>query len=268
MKKTFAWIPVDKIRIDRTYQRPVAQYQVDNIVNNLKEELLGTIAVSLRSDGFYYALDGQHRYFAVLKKGMAVMYAEVFENLNIEEEAATYVGRNKDTRRPEALDIFRAELVTKNPQALEIQKAVTECGLCIDFRARGAKLKEQNQNRPAKNIWAIYALKRVYSSVKANGLKEVLSLIVASFPEQGEALEADMIIGMHTFLLRYGKKYNKNDFINKMNNVSFKLLRSEAAYHSREGGTTMVNGYAKAMQSQYDKNKRNGRLEEKIAVTV
>lgn len=103
--------------------RSVDEGWVSRRVPVFSEAAMGTLSVSLRADGTYVVLDGQHR--AALKRaaGHATgdVKCEIWENITKPEEAALFSVLN-DKRALTPLARFLARLTEQDPAALAIQE--------------------------------------------------------------------------------------------------------------------------------------------------
>ncbi len=147
--------------------------------------------VSLRDDGLYYVVDGQHRIRALQQAGHneKQILCEVQEGLTEKEEAALFLKLNNGRKAVAAYDKWKAELVARDPSALEIQKIVSAAGLRVT--------KAPGKN----NICAVNALRSVHHSKK--NLPSVLSVLSNWAEEDTSLYEGQLIKAMAEFLALY-----------------------------------------------------------------
>lgn len=253
---TIEWVPVNEIGIDMSYQRPLSQDKVKVIIAKFNEVAAGVLIVSLRDDGQVVVIDGQHRLEAMKKRGIARAECKVCQGLTVEQEAEIYIYCNTARKQPDSLDVFRARLVRQDPIAMAINDIVEKCGLHIQFhlyRSRGGR-------RLPNGIWAIQALEDIYKRGKEKVLEEVLTLAIRSWPGEGNALEAKVLLGIAAFHFKYQGKYSREEFIAKMNITDLKVLYRRAQFWAEAGGHAST-AFAKALQEAYDRGRRTRRLE-------
>ncbi len=256
---TTEWIPVSDINIDTTYQRHLSTTKVQAISAHFNEVAAGTLAVSLRDNGQYYAMDGRHRLAAMKKRGILLAECKVCRGLTVEQEAEIFIFCNTVRKTPDALDVFRARLVAKDPVAEAINGVVERCGLSIQFSFSTIS----HGKRPLNTIWAVTAMEDIYKQGKERLLAEVLTLAHRSWPEEGDALKAYILLGTMRFHLKYQGKYSREEFIAKMQVTDLKSLSRRAQYHAESSGGSIYTAFAKALQEAYDKGKKTRRLESK-----
>src|SRR5579872_2634496 len=166
---TIEWLSVSDIGIDMAYQRLPALGKIKAISAHFDQNAVGVLIVSLRDNGQFIIIDGQHRLEAMKKQGITHAECKVIQGLTREQEAEIYISCNTVRKNPDALDVFRARLVTQDPVALAINSVVEKCGLRIQFNlhhSRGGK-------RAPKSLWAVTALEDIYKRGKEPLLEDV-----------------------------------------------------------------------------------------------
>lgn len=234
---TVEWLPVDKIKIDRRYQRPVSVQTVRDIANNYTELASGTLAVNLRDDGDYYNMDGQQRLEAVKKLGKPLVLCKVAQGLTIEQEVKIYLTCQMHRQKPNNLDVFRARLIMKEIVPIAIVRIVEKCGLTINLHSA-----RRNGKRLPKSIVAVAALETIYKRGTPDSeklLEDMLTLARDSWPDEGKAFQKDVLLGITDFHFKYRGKYIRTQFISKMNVTSLDGLLRRAQYQAENGGGSM-----------------------------
>ena len=108
--KIFVELPLEYMKVDsKMYQRPV-QRHVRIIARNWKDDKCNPILVNYRGDGYFYIIDGQHRYEAALMRGMESLVCEVLVGLTIVEEADLFVEQNEGSKKLSTYDTFKANV--------------------------------------------------------------------------------------------------------------------------------------------------------------
>ncbi len=259
---TIEWLPISEILVDVTYQRPLSPNKVRQIVSNYNKNAIGTLQVSQRGDGQFYVMDGQHRHAAMKKLGIIHAECRVIHGLSLAQEADIFIKCNANTKTPEAIDLFRARLIRQEPIVIAIMNVVEKCGLFIQFRPEGGGTGGTHK-RPPTAIWAVNALETIYTRGKEALLEELLTLAKLCWPDNGDAFQSKVILGIADFYMKYRGRYLRQDFITKMNGKELKSLLRRAQYHSENGGGAFPKTFSKALQEEYDKGRRNRRLEDK-----
>lgn len=98
--------------------------------------------VSLREDGRYYLLDGQHSTeVAVEKEGPDFLRdCMVYEGLSDEQEAKLFLAANRDRKAVKPFDIFRVSITAGDPRNTRILAEVESCGLGISGSTSANKI--------------------------------------------------------------------------------------------------------------------------------
>lgn len=130
----FQTIEVDKLIVDKRYQRPLDKKRVEHIHKNYNPRLLGTLEVSQRN-GTAAVFDGQHRLAVLKKRGEAKVPCLVHTDLSPEEEAVLFVALQQQRKRVHGTEQFVAEVFAGEPTAKAIDRIVRKHGLRV---GRGA----------------------------------------------------------------------------------------------------------------------------------
>lgn len=133
-----AWIDKQLLRVDPEYQRTeaVSAKRVLSIANTWSWEACGTLTVSLRDDGHYYIIDGQHRWLAAMKRSIvAALPCIVFSNTGVSKEAESFVWSNTNRGHVREIDKFKAELKAGDKTAVAVMQAIENSGYRITTAA-------------------------------------------------------------------------------------------------------------------------------------
>src|SRR5258708_12752916 len=69
-QSTIEWLPVSRLEIDMSYQRPLGPVKVNAISSKFNEVAAGVLAVNIRPNGQIVVMDGQHRLAAIKQLGI------------------------------------------------------------------------------------------------------------------------------------------------------------------------------------------------------
>jgi hypothetical protein len=123
------WVPIDRLRIDTRYQRPMIAgnwKQVLRIAVNFDWCAFGPILCAPVAGDLFAVIDGQHRAHAAALCGIEAVPAMIVP-VPPHRQAIAFVQVNSGIR-VSAHQTFRAELSANDPEALAIQKAVADAG--------------------------------------------------------------------------------------------------------------------------------------------
>ena len=131
--KNFAKIAIKDLLIDPAYQRELDESRVDAMSKKFDESRIGVPVVSLRKDGKFYVLDGQHRCEAARRAGLSdsKILCEVHNELTQAEEAELFLKLNNGRKTVGAYDKYRARMTAHEPIAVEFTRIVNSLGLRI-----------------------------------------------------------------------------------------------------------------------------------------
>jgi hypothetical protein len=203
------YIDIGLLELDRAYQRILNSSWVKGLVETWDDGALGMLCVSLRADGKYYIIDGQHRFFAALALGVEFLPCEIWTGLLPSDEARMFVERNTRRTVP-AFAKFRAAVEAGAPDQCEIQKIV---------EAAGWRLAEEGGDG---KIRAVAALERAYG---ANGKDEVrhpdrlrttLEILHRAWGYDRDAVAGHLVDGLWRVVGRYGDELDHDTLIRKL----------------------------------------------------
>lgn len=198
-------VKLGTIRVSPTGQRDLNENRVKKILNNLDMERLGTITVSSR-DGFYWLIDGQHR-FNALKE----FFGEGFEDWEIEawcyfdlteeQEAEKFLQHN-EVLAVDAFARFKVGITAGRPMENDIDRIVRSLNLNISKGAGHG------------SISAVSALTDTYTKYGPQGLVQTLWTIRESFGDRG--FESVIISGVARFRARHEGRIDAERLVKKL----------------------------------------------------
>ncbi len=222
------YILVSKIRIDPTYQRDTVPRWVNRLVANWDRYSIGMICVSLRDDGFYYVLDGQHRFAAAVELGIDLLPAEIWHRLAIPDEARIFVARN-DTRPVRLIDKFLASVKGGEPDQCEILKIVHAAGW------------EINRDTRDGNVRAVGVLERIYGASpddtkerRPDHLRSTLETVRRAWGLDQDGVAGFLLDGLGRVFIRYDDQINGDQLVRKLSKY--------------DGGPTALVGRSKTLR--------------------
>jgi len=156
-RKNVRLVPVGLLKVDPRYQAALVQNRAIRIAMEFNPAALGFLTVSLRADGFYYIIDGQHRFEAILllvDEAPKRLWCDVKEGLSLAEEAELFCRLN-DARKPTAIARFRAAVVAGDSEAKDINRIIKKNGWELDA------------SKKAGRFCAVTAAQKVYNGFRA-----------------------------------------------------------------------------------------------------
>lgn len=142
-------VPIKILRVDIAYQRKM---RFKKLVDKLKKEggfnkeTAGHVDIAVRPDGTRYVWDGFRRIFMAGLVGLEQIPASVYyhpANRTLKQcqeyEAKMFKIRNSETESMKPEEIFRSEIMYRDPKALEFLDFLIECKLDVEELNAGNK---------------------------------------------------------------------------------------------------------------------------------
>lgn len=128
-KGEFMHIDKREIYVDESYQRMPGK--ADAIAKAFSWRAFGIISIAIRENK-YIAFDGQHRVEAAcMRPDITELPCMVFSSDGAHQEARDFISIQRNRRKVDAIDQFRAKLVAMDEDAMEINNIVISCGYVI-----------------------------------------------------------------------------------------------------------------------------------------
>ena len=137
--KTYEAIRIEDLRVDPEYQRALKKAAVeDNAVEGeFDPNAFRALCVSLRPDGFYWIVDGNHRFHMAKTRGdIPYIPCEVIHGLTLKQEAKLFTVLNRITRVNTSA-MFKAELVAGEEVPVRIGEIAAAAGLYVGPQRNG-----------------------------------------------------------------------------------------------------------------------------------
>jgi hypothetical protein len=198
-KKTRRNIPVNRLDIDPDVQRGLNPAWVQELAERFEIDMVGTIAVSQRSNGQLFIVDGQHRHAAALAAGYDGTFdCSVFTGLTLPEEAGLFLALN-NRKVVNAIDKFRVRVVRGDEAAVALNDVITGRGWTIGDGGRAR----------------IAAVTKLEAVVDGAGIAEfsgdgielvdnVLRTVTEAWNYAPRSAHANIVSGMGALYARYG----------------------------------------------------------------
>lgn len=261
------------------YQRDLDRTNIESIKREFDINRLGVLKVALRDDGYYYLIDGQHRYVAIVELfGEGVLIAcEVVDNsadylnkvsnekntkneeqeLTSEEvEARLFSTQYENTKRLTAQELFKANVVGKCKRELELIEVAEKYDFRINY--------ETHPTVRNNVIICLNEIVKVYDRFGLDAIDEILFVERAAYDGDGRALNSKMIKALASFINKYKDLYDRKKLIQKLRsfNVPDEIkLASEYATRTKLSSKpvspekalveAIVNAYNKGSRKEY-----------------
>ena len=117
--RRIAVVALDLFDVDYSYQR-VRTSHVNYLHDNFDINECDPLLVSYRN-GKFYIIDGQHRYYAALSKGIEKLLCIIRTGLTMEDEARIFVKTNTSRKPLSPFDTFKANIVCGNESIPDVK---------------------------------------------------------------------------------------------------------------------------------------------------
>jgi hypothetical protein len=154
------WIPLDKLRVDENYQRPVeakGKKNIRRIVEEFHWTKFAPLIVAPRAGGVFAIIDGQHHAIAAAIHGKVPEVPCWVLSCTPEQEARAFSTINGIVTRVHPLHMFRARIASGDPAAVAADQAARAAGARILFRPVEAKHMKPGETLAGRTIEIVLA---------------------------------------------------------------------------------------------------------------
>lgn len=212
-KPRFEWLPIEALRIDDRYQRPLnagSWKAIRKIAKNFDWKFFSIVDVSKREGGVYAIIDSQHRVHGAAMAGMTHVPCLV-HTMTLEEEAEAFAAINGNVVAMTYWSMYRASLFAGEAWALASSKCVSDAG---------CTLMTNNKASASKKGGEIFTIQDVRKKVEAGKAKEVtFALKVLRDSVHGDEPQYYTSVWLKAIMAalmeRYTRLHDKNDQVVK-----------------------------------------------------
>lgn len=243
--KQVSTLPIDSLNIEHKYQRPPTK-KVQEIGENWNDELVGYPVLSLREDGSYWIIDGQHRIGGARIAGKTHLEFDVREGLTEEQEAELFDKLNGNRSYVTALDRYKARMFYGEPEAEHVTAILSSFG--------GSIAEKSGKWSSDPRVHCVASLFKLYEQDGGQRLTEVLSIIKESWDEIDKESTTELTVGGIAQFLSRSKKFNRDRLIRRMNEEGVAQIKRQANAHSQIFGGSGPTNFYRALVEVYNKN--------------
>ena len=200
------YLPADKLMVDPAIQRSLDPRRAAKIAAEYDPEALGTLTVSLRDNGNFHIVNGQHRWTAArMAVGeSAELPCQVYTGLSPEDEARLFRLHNATTK-PQAIDLFRVRVIEGDKAATEIDQIIRGAGWDIAL------------NSGPHTFSAVAAADRLYKLDPAAVEKSIVTITKAWGHDEADGRVFE---GLGLLYRRYGDAVNLSALVDRLSAFS------------------------------------------------
>lgn len=246
----YRMVKLSEILVDPLYQRELNQSKVEKILKHWNYDLVNAPKLSLRADGRFYVINGQHTVAALkIHEGEDTpILCKVYRGLTWEEEKDLFIQQNGITSDPTTFEKLRAEFNGGNVEIRDMVEAAAEAGVQVTFETKGEAFARCKAHS---------ALLSMYKTLPRADYVNALQLITAAWKGQMESYQAGFIKGMTNIFRKYKGKFRYADMVKA-------LEKNTPSYYIREAkdlNGQLGNRFEKLFIREYNK-RRTARLGE------
>ena len=159
-------VPVMLMKVDHRYQRPVDSVHVNKISKDFNKRYLNCIIVSYR-DGYFWILDGQHRYNAAVIKGITNLTCIILTDLTSQEEAKMFKDLNINHKKPDPYKLFKANVWNGDKSDPEVVIDLEIKRICDKYNI---EVKKVGYKTTGKNLRCLSRARTIVGSPSYDGI--------------------------------------------------------------------------------------------------
>ncbi|SEI69433.1 hypothetical protein SAMN05518849_101583 [Sphingobium sp. AP50] len=130
------YLSPSQLKVDASYQRSIENSQSRNLIAKIAREwnwdLCQVLVVSRRGDQGLFVVDGQHRLQAAKQRpDIGQLPCVVATYASAQEEAAIFAKLNRQRTPLKAIDIFKAAVAGKDPDACRTMSLLHQAGITL-----------------------------------------------------------------------------------------------------------------------------------------
>lgn len=192
-----------ELSIDPSYQRSIdtgpSRALIREIAATWDWGLCQLLVVSQRADAGLFIVDGQHRWMAARLRGDILdLPCVIHRYASVAEEAESFVRLNRRRKPIAALELFRAELASGNPDAAAVMTLVEQSGLALAPHTNPLRWR-------AGEVANIAGLTRSYRAHGPDVTGRALNLIAGAFAGQVMRYAGTIFAGLVPVLAELGE---------------------------------------------------------------
>lgn len=226
------------------YARPLRMTRVNELIRDFDRQFLGVLLLSLRPDGTFAILDGQHRVYVAKHFGIKTMDAFVYIDLTVQDEARLY-RKFGEYLKQTALDRYHAGIAEGLLEYLAIQRIVAKNHMHIP----------NSLGSHPNSIDAVEALIKVTKTYGLDTLDDTLGLLHDAFDGEHRAYRGISLNGTAAFLARFktNRLYVRKRLVQRMAREGVSNLEGRAKKAMEINiATTSGAGWGQALLALHD----------------
>lgn len=228
---TFELVDPRVIVSDHKYQREEKDSHIAEIASRFDWRKFGVIACAKRTNGMFYAIDGQQRLNAALRFDPPPAKVPVvwFPYERVEREADDFGGINETRKSLHPLEKHRARLTAKQPDALAIERALDTAGFTLSYGGDGAEMR---------SITSVASVYRIYNEFGEDGLLHMLVILREAWPNYRLSVSSLILNGLLDVAVEQNGTFERARVVGALKRTDpTKILAKANEIKYKQGGT-------------------------------
>lgn len=228
-KPELLWVDIDKIRVDRNYQRDIRANRVAQILREFTWAHFQPVMLAEQPDGTFTVFDGQHRVAAARAHPLIDQVPAAVVRLEAScEEAGAFLGVNTNRTAVSTVEKYHAGIEAGNADMMAVCSVLDEAG-CEVIAALGVK--------PAANkTAAVTAIQRAIRTYGDAAVTEACRTLVAAWPKDTGALHGVMIQALARLYRNNRNIISRERMTTKLHSKDRRILTADAETIRKIGG--------------------------------
>lgn len=241
-----AWIALDRIFVDPSYQRPLKPRRVQQILRDFTWAQFGAVMLVAREDGRFAVYDGQHRFEAAVKHPAISSVPSVIVVLDqAYEEAQSFLGVNVNRSAISTVEKYWAGIEAGDDKMMQICAVLDEAG--CEVVPLGTKSPASNRTS------AITAVERAIAAYGDAAVTNACATLRQAWPKDSNALNGTMIQALARLFRNNKYAIDAGRMVTKLHGKDRKILVADAETFRKMGGGDAALNVAKVIVEVYNK---------------
>lgn len=249
-----AFIDKKLIRVDASYQRPLKERRVKQILRDFSWKQFGTLMLVDQGDGTFTVYDGQHRHAAACRHpGVAEVPAAIVTLDQAFEEAQSFLGVNINRSAISTVEKYWAGIEAGDEKMMRI---------CSVLEDAGCEVVPPGTKSPGpKRTSSISAIERAIERYGDWAVTEACKTIVAAWPKDNVALAGVIIQALARLYKNNRSIVDQDRMATKLHGKDRKILAADASALQRIGGGDAAVSLAKVLVEIYNKGLQSNQIQ-------
>lgn len=194
-----ASIPVSLLKICEDYQRSTDKKHINTLASEFNRLYANCLIVSYR-DGYFWIIDGQHRYKAAVIKGIKTMTCIIVTGLTLKQEAKMFKDLNVNHRKPNPYTIFAANICNGDTSDSEVARDMQIKRICDKYNI---EVKKFGHGTTSKTLRCLTCVQEMVESASYDGVacfEWIVDLLnVTDWADDLDAYRSEIVSMLKTF---------------------------------------------------------------------